>query len=209
MNTSFQIIIVQKLRLKLALACTLLLWANSALAHSEVGVAGGLASGFLHPIYGFDHLLAMVAVGLWGAQLGKPAIWILPITFPIVMAVGGLIGMAGVGIPFVELGISLSALALGAAVAFCWRPPIVIAALLVGIFAIYHGHAHGTELPEAVNPLAYGVGFIISTGLMHLVGICLGAVCRWPKGRKVLQGFGGIIATIGMIFVINTLGWLA
>lgn len=182
--------------------------AFSAYAHSEVGVAGGLVSGFLHPIYGFDHLLAMVAVGLWGAQLGKPAIWILPITFPVVMAIGGLVGMANIALPFVELGISASALALGGAVALCLRPSISIAAVLVGVFAIYHGHAHGTELPDAVNPLAYGVGFVVSTGLMHLVGILLGSMTRWPNGDKLVRACGGAIAAVGAVFVVSTLGWL-
>jgi urease accessory protein len=183
--------------------------AFNANAHSEVGVAGGLVSGFLHPIYGFDHLLAMVAVGLWGAQLGKPAIFVLPITFPVVMAVGGLIGMAGIHLPFVEMGISASALALGGAVALCFRPPIAVSAALVGLFAIYHGHAHGTELPGAVNPLAYGVGFVISTGLMHLAGIMLGILTRWPNGQKFVRGLGGVIAAAGVFFIVNTLGLLA
>ena len=187
----------------------LALLASNAYAHAEVGVAGGLVSGFLHPIYGFDHLLAMVAVGLWGAQLGKPAIFVLPITFPLVMAVGGLIGMSGIYLPFVELGISASALALGGAVALCLRPPIWVAAILVGVFAIYHGHAHGTELPDAVNPLAYGIGFVISTGLMHLVGILLGALTRWPKGRQFIRGLGGAIAAAGVVFIVNSLGLLA
>jgi len=193
---------------KTVLAIALILCAFSVHAHSELGVAGGLMSGFLHPIYGFDHLLAMVAVGLWGAQLGKPAIWVLPITFPLVMAVGGLIGMAVIDIPFVEFGISLSALALGAAVAFCWRPHIAFAAVVVAIFAIYHGHAHGTELPSAVNPLAYGVGFVISTGLMHLVGIVLGLMTRWPKGQKLLRGLGAVIAASGLFFLASTVGLL-
>lgn len=183
--------------------------AFSVHSHTEIGVTGGIKSGFLHPIYGFDHLLAMVAVGLWGAQLGKPAIWVLPITFPLVMAIGGLIGMASINIPLVELGISMSALVLGGAIAFCWRPNLILAGLMVGIFAIYHGHAHGAELPGAVNPLAYGVGFVISTGLMHLIGILLGLMTRWPKGQNVLRGLGSVIAIIGLFFIANTLGWLA
>lgn len=198
-----------KMAAKLFIAAALLTYAALSYAHSEVGVAGGLVSGFLHPILGFDHLLAMVAVGLWGAQLGKPSIWMLPVTFPLVMACGGLIGIAGIAIPFVELGISVSALALGAAVLLCWRPPLIVATIMVAIFAIYHGHAHGTELPSAVNPLAYGAGFVISTGLMHLCGICIGLISRWPKGKKALRGLGGVIASIGVLFVANTLGWLA
>ena len=179
----------------------LLLLSANAMAHSETGVAGGLLSGFLHPIYGLDHLVAMVAVGLWGAQLGAPAIWILPITFPVVMALGGLLGVAGVPMPGIEVGIAGSALVLGAMVAFALRPPIAVAAVLVAAFAIWHGHAHGTELPAAANPLAYGVGFVVSTGLLHLCGILLGALMGWPRGVFVVRACGGAIALLGVYFL--------
>lgn len=187
------------------LAIILLLLAGRVFAHAEVGVAGGLMSGFLHPILGPDHLVAMVAVGLWGAQLGNPAIWILPITFPAVMALGGLLGVAGVSIPMIEIGISASALALGAVVAARLRPPLWIASVLVGVFAIFHGHAHGTELPAAVNPLAYGIGFVVSTGLLHVSGILLGLLIRWPAGEKVIQFIGGGIAALGAYFLTANL----
>ena len=120
-----------------------------ALAHTGIGVIGGFQSGFTHPIFGFDHVVAMVAVGLWGALLGQPAIWLLSVVFPMVMAFGGLAGVLGVPLPGVEMGIALSAVALGAMVALALRPPLWVAAVLVGAFAIFHGHAHGTELPEA------------------------------------------------------------
>ena len=121
------------------------------------------------PIFepGLDHLVAMLAVGLWSAQLGGRAMWVLPITFPLVMAVGGLIGMSGVELPLTEIMIALSGLGLGLVVALEAKPPLWIAALLTGIFAIFHGYAHGTELPESTGPLEYAAGFLAATVLLH------------------------------------------
>lgn len=186
---------------------TALLWAlpAMALAHTQVGVAGGFVSGFMHPILGPDHLIAMVAVGLWGAQLGRPAIWLLPITFPSVMAMGGVLGIVGVPIPFVEVGVALSAVVLGIMVALSARPPLWVAAVLVGVFAVFHGYAHGAELPTAANALAYGVGFVIATGLLHLAGILIGLIIRWPVGERTVRAGGGVIAAAGCWFLmINT-----
>ena len=174
-------------------------------AHAETGVAGGLVSGILHPIYGVDHLVAMVAVGLWGAQLRNPAIWVLPITFPAVMAFGAVLGLAGLPLPGIEMGIALSALALGIMVACSLRPPLWMAGVLVAGFAIFHGHAHGTELPSSANPLAYGVGFVVSTGLLHLCGILLGVLTRWPLGEKFVRVCGGFIALLGVYFLQGVL----
>jgi urease accessory protein len=181
----------------------LMLLAQPALAHTEVGVAGGLLSGFLHPILGPDHVVAMVAVGLWGAFLGMPAMWVLLVVFPLVMAFGGVLGVLGVPLPGVELGIALSAVALGAMVAFAARPPLWVAALLVGAFAIFHGHAHGTELPGAANPLAYGIGFVVATGLLHLTGIAFGLLVRWPVGERAVRAGGGLIACAGLYFLVG------
>jgi len=180
-----------------------------AFAHEEVGVAGGLASGFLHPLFGPDHLIAMVAVGIWGAQLGNPAIWVLPITFPAVMACGGLSGILGVPIPFIEAGIALSALVLGLMVAASLKPPFWVAAIIVGVFAIFHGHAHGAELPEAANPFAYGVGFVVATGLLHLAGILLGLLIQWPLGERAVRVCGALIAVGGGYFLIANTGAFA
>jgi urease accessory protein len=184
------------------IAAAAILLPEIALAH-EGGVAGGLVSGFTHPIFGLDHVAAMVAVGLWGAFLGHPAIWLLPVVFPLVMAFGGLLGISGVPIPAVETGIAASALALGAMVALALRPPLWVAAVLVGAFAIFHGHAHGTELPQAANPLAYGAGFVIATGLLHLCGIALGLLARWPAGVRAVRVGGGAIACAGLYFLVG------
>jgi urease accessory protein len=181
----------------------LMLLAQPALAHTEAGIAGGLLSGFLHPILGPDHVIAMVAVGLWGAFLGAPAIWLLPIVFPLVMALGGVLGVLGVPLPAVEVGIALSAVALGAMVAFAARPPLWVAAVLVGAFAIFHGHAHGAELPAAANPLAYGIGFVAATGLLHLTGIAFGLLVRWPLGERAVRAGGGLIACAGLYFLVG------
>jgi urease accessory protein len=189
----------------LSLLVLLFTISNAAFAHEGTGVAGGFTSGFLHPIFGWDHVVAMVAVGLWGAFLGRPAIWVLPIVFPIVMAIGGAMGVMGIPIPAVETGIAVSAVVLGAMVAFAVRPPIWAAAIIVGMFAIFHGHAHGTELPNAANPIAYSIGFVLSTGLLHLSGIAFGLLVRWPSGKIAVQTGGGIISLAGVGFLTGIL----
>jgi urease accessory protein len=176
----------------------------SSLAH-EGGSGAGFWSGLSHPVSGFDHILAMIAVGIWGAQLGAPAIWLLPVVFPMVMAFGGMLGLLGVSLPFVELGIGASALLLGIMVAREARPPIAVAAILVGFFAIFHGHAHGTELPEGQSGLLYSLGFVISTGLLHASGIMIGLVHRWPAGRRALRFVGLGIAMAGAWFTWQAL----
>ncbi len=197
-----------KSMLPLCMGILTMIYARDAYAHAETGVAGGLLSGFLHPVFGVDHLIAMVAVGLWGAQLGSPAIWILPITFPVVMACGALLGVAGVPVPAIEEGVSASAIILGLMIAFALKPPFWAAAMLVAAFAVFHGYAHGAELPAAVNPMAYGVGFVVSTGLLHLCGILLGILIRWPMGAMAIRVSGGSIAVAGAYFLVVTLGLL-
>ncbi|MEK7949136.1 HupE/UreJ family protein [Luteolibacter soli] len=186
-------------------ATSLLLSCTIASAHSGGGEAGGLKSGFLHPITGLDHVAAMVAVGLWGAFLGSRATWLLPVIFPMVMAVGGALGVAGVPIPGVETGIALSAIALGGMIAFAVRPPLWVAGVIVGVFAIFHGHAHGTELPESANALAFAIGFVVSTGLLHLCGIAFGLLVKWPWGKVAVRVAGGGIAALGACFLTGVL----
>jgi len=175
--------------------------AQSAFAHVGQATGQGFLTGFLHPISGADHVLAMVAVGLWGAQLGAPAIWVLPVAFPLVMAMGGMLGFLGLPIPGIEYGIAASAIVLGAAVAFEVRPPIVVAALLVGLFAIFHGHAHGTELPPGQSALLYSMGFVIATGCLHAMGIGIGTVHRRSWGRKLLRAAGAGVTAGGVFFM--------
>ncbi len=170
-------------------------------AHQEVGVASGFASGFSHPLSGVDHMVAMVAVGLWGGILGRPAVWLLPVTFPMVMAFGGMLGVRGVPLPAVEAGIAISGIVLGIMVLFYAKPPLWVAAVIVGFFAIFHGHAHGMELPEAANPLSYAAGFVVSTGLLHITGILTGLLIHVPWGKKLVQALGGVIALTGFFYL--------
>ena len=179
----------------------LLASAPSAFAHPLKGEATGFLTGFRHPISGLDHVLAMVAVGLWGAQLGAPAVWLLPVAFPLVMAFGGMLGLMGVPIPGIEYGIAASAILLGAAVMFEVRPPLAVAALLVGFFAIFHGHAHGAELPPGQSAMLYSIGFVIATGCLHAVGIGIGTVHRWSWGQKFLRVAGALVALGGVFFM--------
>ncbi len=176
----------------------------SPLAAHEGGAAAGLLSGLLHPISGLDHVLAMLAVGIWGAQMGPPAIWVLPVTFPMVMAFGGMLSLVGVPVPGVEIGIGLSALLLGSMVALERRPDLRVAAALVGFFAIFHGYAHGAELPEGQNGILYSIGFVVSTGTLHASGIGVGLIHRWERGRRALRIAGAGIAAGGAWFT-----WLA
>ena len=183
----------------------LLLTPLPAWAHVQQGQAAGFFNGLRHPVSGLDHVLAMVAVGLWGAQLGAPAIWLLPVTFPLVMAFGGFLGLVGVPLPGVEVGVAASAILLGSMVAGEARPPLWLAALLVGFFAIFHGHAHGTELPAGQSGLLYSVGFVIATGLLHATGIAVGLIHRWAWGRTALRIAGAAVAAAGVYFLWRAL----
>ena len=150
-------------------ACTLavLLLATAPAAAHTGSPGGGFLSGVGHPLFGADHVVAMVAVGLWGRS-GAPAIYTLPIVFPLVMALGGVLGILGVPLPGPELAIAASAVVLGAMVALAARPPLWVAAAIVGAFAIFHGYAHGAELPAGADAVAYSLGFVVATGLLHL-----------------------------------------
>jgi urease accessory protein len=176
-----------------------------ALAHAESGQAAGFLTGLRHPASGLDHVVAMIAVGLWGAVLGPPAIWVLPVAFPLVMAAGGLMGLLGLPLPGVEVGIAASAIALGAMVLIEARPPLALAAVVVAFFAVFHGHAHGRELPPGANALLYSLGFVIATGLLHAVGILVGAAHRWPAGRLAVRAAGGGVALVGLFFLWRAL----
>jgi urease accessory protein len=174
----------------------------AAHAHIQAGQATGFASGFSHPWGGLDHVAAMVAVGLWGAQLGLPALWLLPVAFPLVMAVGGFMGLMGLPLPGVEIAVATSALLLGLIVAAEVKPKNLIwPALLVGVFGLFHGHVHGTELPAGQNGLLYSIGFVSATGTLHGCGIALGTIHRWDTGQKTLRAIGAVIALGGAYFL--------
>ncbi len=180
----------------------LLLWPLTASAHIVPGEAGGFESGFHHPWSGLDHICAMVAVGLWGAQLGGRAMWLLPVVFPMVMSVGGFLGLIGVPLPGQEIGIALSALLLGTMVCFQVKPKNLIwPAILVGVFGFYHGHAHGVELPPGESGLLYSIGFVIATGTLHLCGITFGLIHRWAAGSVAIRVAGAAIMLGGVYFL--------
>src|SRR5512144_3125016 len=189
-----------------ALAMLVALLPSYAYAHVQQGEAAGFLTGFLHPVSGLDHVLAMVAVGLWGAQLGAPAIWGLPVAFPLVMAMGGMLGLMGVPLPGIEYGIAASAILLGAAVMFEVRPPLGVAALVVAFFAIFHGHAHGTELPPGQSALLYSMGFVMAIGCLHAVGIGIGVAYRWTWGQRLLRAGGAVVTAGGVFFLWNAFG---
>ncbi len=166
------------------------------------GLPGGFASGFVHPLSGADHMLAMVSVGIWGAFLGRPLVFALPMIFPAMMAVGGAAGMAGIGLPPVELGIAVSVLVLGLMIALAVRAPVWIACLIVAVFALFHGYAHGAELPSAADPVGYSVGFVLATGLLHVLGIGIGLAKVKRAGEIALRAVGGGIACAGVWFLV-------
>jgi urease accessory protein len=187
------------------LATLMTTMSGSVWAHAEAGQSSGLVAGLLHPVSGLDHVIAMIAVGLWGAQLGRPALWVLPVAFPMVMAVGGFLGLIGVHLPGIELGIALSGVILGLAVMNVWRPPLAVALALVAGFAIFHGHAHGVELPEGANGLTYSLGFVMATGLLHGAGIALGLIKLLPRGDLALRGMGAAVSLGGVYFLHGAL----
>ncbi|MGQ3078104.1 MAG: HupE/UreJ family protein [Allorhizobium sp.] len=181
-----------------------LLSALPAQAHVMDGPLGGFGSGFGHPLAGFDHLLAMLAVGLWGAQMGGRSVWTLPATFPMIMCVGGIIGMTGV-LPDqpIEYGIAVSVIVLGGAIAAAWRAPEWAALVLIAAFALMHGYPHGVLAPRASDPAAFTVGFVVSTGVIHVVGIAIGAALKPIGGGRLVQGLGAAISLAGFWFLFG------
>jgi urease accessory protein len=196
------------MRARLALATILALLPTAAFAHTGHGDAAGLLHGFMHPIGGLDHVLAMVAVGVFAVVLGGLALWLVPASFVAMMVVGFALGVSGVALPWVELGIALSAVVIGFAAALGRPMPVPGAMALVGVFAIFHGHAHGAEMPADALGLEYALGFVLATAALHLAGI--GAAIGMSRvvgrhGKTAAQVAGGLFA-IGGLGVLA--GWL-
>jgi urease accessory protein len=186
---------------KIALLLTALLFVPTlAHAHTGIGDPNGFAHGFQHPLFGLDHLLAMIAVGLWAAQIGGRALWAVPLTFVAVMAMGGALGISGVPVPFVEQGIATSILLLGLLIALAVRLPLGFSIPLVALFAICHGHAHGAEMPVNASGFAYAAGFAIATAFLHATGIGLGVLIQRTTPVAVLRATGAAIAVAGVTF---------
>jgi urease accessory protein len=183
-----------------------LLMASPTSAHMGTGLAGGFTSGAMHPLSGGDHLLAMVAVGLWGAFLGRPLVYLLPIAFPMMMVVGAICGMLAFPMPSVEAGIALSVIVLGGCVAAAYRAPVPLALAIVAAFALFHGYAHGRELPSAADPIGYSTGFVLTTGLLHVAGIAIGMIASSRHGVTAIRSGGVLIAVAGAVFLVRATG---
>jgi urease accessory protein len=174
-----------------------------AFAHPGIGQAHDLAHGFAHPLTGLDHVIAMLAVGVFAARLGGRALWLVPATFIAVMAAAGIAGMIGVAVPYVETGVAVSVIVLGAVIAFAVRVPVAIAMAIVGLFAIFHGHVHGTETPESASGILFGLGFVAATAILHATGIGFGVLIgRAPGGRQIAQLAGGAAVVVGAVFLV-------
>jgi urease accessory protein len=180
-----------------------LLLAGAADAHTGHGAVSGLAAGFSHPLGGLDHMLAMIAVGVLGFQLRGRAMWALPATFVAMMVAGGLLGLGGVALPLVELGIVGSGIVLGLAIALGRRLPVAMAAPLAGAFGIFHGHAHGAEMPAGASMWEFGVGFVVATLLLHGMGITLARAVEMAGpnfATAATRISGAAIAVAGLAF---------
>lgn len=177
-----------------------------ASAHMGTGLPGGIASGFRHPFTGWDHLLAMVSVGIWGAFLGRPLIYALPVIFPVMMVGGAALGMFAVPVPSPEPGVAASVLVLGLCIALAVRARTWVACTIVAAFAVFHGYAHGVELPSAADPVGYSVGFVLATGILHVCGIGIGLLNERPRGVTLTRAMGAIVAAVGVLFTLRAVG---
>lgn len=185
--------------LQRALWLLLVLFSPSlAYAHAGVGETSGLWNGLSHPLIGLDHICAMFAVGLWAAQRGGRAIWMAPLAFVSVMTIGGILGMLAIAIPFVEPGIAASVLILGVLIAAAVRLPLVVSLLIVGLFALFHGHAHGAEMPDRASGLAYGLGFVSASVCLHLCGVGAGLAAQRWRTPQLLRYAGGAVTALGI-----------
>lgn len=197
---------LSRIAIVVAIAFVTLFAGDLAVAHTEADVVGGFASGFSHPFHGIDHLLAMVSVGLWSALLGRPFAYALPVVFPAVMVVGAALSMSGMPLPPVEIGIALSVLVLGVCVAISFKTPMLAAATIVATFAVFHGHAHGQELPLAADPIGYSAGFVLATVLLHSLGIGIGFQSNRRGGVLASRSVGGAIGLAGAWFLSKAAG---
>jgi urease accessory protein len=192
---------MRPVRIALLVAIAAVAWSDAALAHIG-GHAGGFTNGLAHPFYGLDHVLAMIAVGLWASQLGRPAVWLLPLTFPLVMIAGALAGWNGLPLPWLEAGIASTVIALGAVIALAQRPSLVIACALIGLFALLHGYEHGASLPAHGSAWRYGAGFLAATFVLHLIGIGIGLLANRVPVRFAARTAGSLIALAGVVLLV-------
>ncbi len=184
------------------------LWPTLGTAHEGTSLPyGSFLAGLTHPVLGLDHFLAMVSVGILSAQIGGRAIWTVPATFVSVMAVGGVLGLVDIGLGPAELGIALSVLVLGIAIAAERKLPVALAMVAVGIFAIFHGYAHGSEMPRVAEPVRYAAGFLSGTAALHIMGLVIGDISQhYERGKLMLRVAGGAIAGVGTGFLVGAIG---
>ncbi len=195
-----------KLTLKTA-ALSILCLAWPVLAHDGAVLPyGSFMAGITHPVLGADHFLAMVSVGVVSAQIGGRAIWTVPATFVSVMALGGLLGMQDVGLGAIEFGIAFSVLVLGGAIAADKRMPVAVAMAAVAVFAVFHGYAHGGEMPQVAEPVRYAAGFLMGTAMLHVTGLVIGDISQhYERGKQALRAAGSVIAVLGCVFLYSAL----
>lgn len=186
----------------ICLSLSLFILPQSASAHLTSSAGGGLQAGFDHPFTGYDHFLAMFAVGLWGAQIGDRRVWTLPVAFPMMMVVGGIAAIIGLPLVGIETGIALSIVVLGAAIAASWKPTEWVSLLIIAFFALYHGYAHGSELPQAAEPADYAIGFVLATGLIHVIGIGVGLLFAPLWHGRACRALGAAIAIAGVVYLV-------
>lgn len=191
------------MKTKILLLLALLLSSTNLFAHPLLGTQSGFSNGFFHPLSGLDHILAMLAVGIWAAQMGGKAKWIIPITFVGIMSVGGMLGMNNISLPFAEIGILVSVVVLGVLILAGVRLPMLVSSILVGVFALCHGHTHGTELPAAASGVMYAIGFALTTIVLHLSGIGFGTAVTKIANEKIVKFSGAVIALMGLILSYN------
>ena len=187
----------------LALAIIAIVSSSAAIAHTGAEHALSFASGFRHPFTGLDHMLAMVAVGLWAGLNGGRALWVWPVAFVGVMVLGGALGISGFAVPMVEAGILASVVVLGLLVLAAARLPVAAGALLVAVFALLHGHAHGAELPGEAAAMSYAAGFAIATAILHAIGIGVPRMAANANGRLLVRGAGALVAAAGVALALT------
>lgn len=191
------------MKTKILLLFALLFSSTNLFAHPLPGTQSGFSNGFFHPLSGLDHILAMVAVGIWAAQAGGKAKWIIPLSFVGLMSLGGVLGMNNISLPFAEIGILVSVVVLGILILAGIRLPILVSSILVGFFALCHGHTHGTELPAAASGVMYAIGFALTTIVLHLSGIGFGMAVNKIASEKIVKFSGALITLLGLILSYN------